>query len=141
MKNNRVVIISMLSGAITGVVILGLVGRFAMVTVSLLVGSNTNLSLSGIYEAVMIGSVIGVLGGLLYIPIGKIKSFSKFVQGITIGLILFTLSLTLSTLFSRIKIDISAAQLLTLITILGVYIVYGVGVITLMNWFRPKSVG
>ena len=45
MKSNRVVIISMISGAIAGVVILGLVGRFAMVIVSLVVGSNTNLSL------------------------------------------------------------------------------------------------
>ncbi len=139
MKSKRVVIMSMLSGAIAGVVILGLVGRFAMVIVALLVGSNASLSLSGIYEAVIVGTVIGVLGGLLHIPIGKIKGFSKLVQGITIGLILFTLSIMLSTLFSKIKIDISGAQLLTFTTIFGVYIVYGVSVITIMNWFRPKG--
>jgi hypothetical protein len=129
----------MLSGAVAGVVILGLVGKIAMVIVSLLMGSNTNLSLSGIYEAIIIGTVFGIIGGLIQIPVGRIKEFSMFVQGIVIGLILFALSILLSTLFTRMKFDFSVAQLLTFAAIFGIYVFYGVSVITIVNWFRSRG--
>ena len=88
MKNNHMILLSMLSGAIAGVIILGLVGKFAMAIVSSLLGSNMNLSLPGILEALMIGTVFGVIGGLLHPRIAKIEHFNRVVQGIVLGTIL-----------------------------------------------------
>jgi hypothetical protein len=130
------ILLSMLSGAIAGVIILGLVGRFAIAIVSSLIGSNMNLSLSGIFEALMIGTVTG---GLLHLLIGRIEYFSRNVQGIVIGSILFALSLVISILFTKMNIDFTGPQFFSLITIFGVYVAYGVSVVTLVNWIKLRG--
>ncbi len=98
-----------------------------------------NLSLSGIFEALMIGTVFGVIGGLLHLLIGRIEYFSRNVQGIVIGSILFALSLLISILFTKMKIDFTGPQFFSLVTIFGVHVAYGISVVTLVNWIMLRS--
>ncbi len=126
----------MLSGAIAGVFILGLVGKFAMALISILIDSSMNLSFLGISEALMIGTGLGVIGGLLHLCISRVEYFSKGVQGVVLGAILFALSIIISILFTKMKTNFTGTQFLTLTTIFGVYIMYGITVVTLMNWIR-----
>jgi len=65
MNRLRIIISSILSGAIAGAIILGLMGRFALSIVSLSMGKSTNLSLSGMSEALIAGAIIGVVGQFL----------------------------------------------------------------------------
>jgi len=139
LKSNHMILMSLLSGAIAGVTVLGLVGRFAMAIVSSLIGSDMNLSLQGLFEALMNGTVFGTIGGLLHLGIGRIEHFNRIVQGIVLGTILFALSIVISILFIKMKIHFTGPQFFTLITVYGVYVAYGISVATLMNWIKLRN--
>lgn len=127
---------SILSGAIAGAVVLGLIGRVAAEIISSLMGKSSNLSSPGIIEALFVGTALGIAGGLLHIQTRKIKLFNRLIQSIILGIILFSLSILVSVLFMNLKINFSPPQILTLVTVFCVFIIYGIGLDLLFNQLK-----
>lgn len=138
MKNDKIVLVSVLSGAITGFIVLGFIGRFSMAIVSALIGNDTNLSLSGILQALIIGTIVGIVGGFIYLLVGRIKNFNKVAQGIVLGMVLFVLSVVISALFTQMKIDFTGPQYFMFVAAFCVYIAYGISEAILTNWIKLK---
>jgi len=134
-----VILLSMSLGAIAGSLILGLAGKIIMAILSLLVGSSTNLSLPGIFEAMIFGAVMGTVGGLLATGIKKIENLKRLNQSLVIGITLYAISILLSSLLSKIKINFFGLQFLTLIVVFGMYILYGFCITNLINRIIKKS--
>lgn len=139
MNRNHLTLISILSGAAAGVIVIGLIGRLAMAIVSLLTGSSANLSLSGVAEALVLGAVFGVVGGLLNVRLSRNESSGKVAQGVALGAILFALSIGISMTSTKMRIDFAGKQFFTLATAFGIYVVYGICVVTFVEKIKLKS--
>ena len=142
MKKSSVIIISMLSGAITGAFVLGLIGKFVMALISIFVGSNMNLSLSGILESLIIGTGVGAFGGLINVRISNSETLSMTGQGLVLGTILYALSVLMTIVLTKMKIDLTGQQFFTLVAVFGIYIVYGLSAAALLNRLKlqyPKK--
>jgi len=129
----HVIFISISLGAIVGALILGLIGKFVLAFISLFVGSVMNLSLSGILEAIVLGTIMGAVGGLLAIGIRKIKILKTTGQGLVIGTTLYMLSLLFTILLTKMEVNFTGLQFLTLVVVLGLYILYGVSFSVLIS--------
>ena len=139
MNRLRIIISSILSGAIAGAIILGLMGRFALSIVSLSMGKSTNLSLSGMSEALIAGAIIGVVGGLFHTQTSKMKYFSNSIRNIILGTTLFAISVFVSVLFMNLRVDFSVDQIFTFITIICMYIVYGFSLDIMINRMKQTN--
>ena len=63
---------ALVAGAVTGALILGIAGRGATAVVSLLSGSPLNLSLRGVSEVVIVGTLVGAIGGVLLLVLKSV---------------------------------------------------------------------
>ncbi len=66
--------LALIAGAVTGALVLGIAGRGATSGLTLVTGNALNLSLRGMLEVVIVGTLVGAIGG----KIGKYeyKDFS-----------------------------------------------------------------
>jgi len=128
------ILLSSISGIITGAFILGIIGRFVTTIVSVSMGKNLNLSFSGIIEALAIGSVAGLCGGILNCGIRRIDQLNRFVQSILLSLVMFAVSVLVSVQFIKMEIDFSCNQFFILFIIYCVYVGYGFSVNMVTDW-------
>lgn len=87
-------------GALVGALILGIAGRLATALVAVATGYPANLSLAGIFQVAISGAIFGAVGGLFLLLSGRILPDRPALAGLSVGIVLFLLSLAL-TYFSR----------------------------------------
>jgi hypothetical protein len=117
--------LALLVGAVSGVIVLGIIGRAAMAVVAFAMGVPTNLSLRGVFEVVVFGGLVGAVGGLLLLLARKILPAHQMTQSALVALVLLGGSITLALYRGRISLDIHTALPLTLSVAAIVFVVYG----------------
>ncbi len=123
---HRDLLLALVSGAIAGTVILGIVGRAVTVTIAVATDNPLNLSLKGAMEVVIIGTLIGAIGGILLFVLRRNLSNVLYLRGIVVGALLFTCSVLVLLTWGTFRFSYSGLQLLTLISVLIVYMAYGI---------------
>jgi hypothetical protein len=124
MKDQTGSIKIVLIGTLVGAIVLGLAGRFVMAGLAILFSVNTNLTLSGILFATLLGAVIGFAGGWIKLFFHKRGKSQILQNGVFIGIVLFFMSLVFSmvqTLFTGIK----GMGLATMTAVLFLFLIYG----------------
>ena len=122
----REITIALISGAAAGAVVLGIVGRMATAGVAYITGNTTNLSLSGVLEILIVGTLAGTLGGLLLLIVKRRCGAGRFGRGAITGISLFASSLLLSWAKEKIELSTNSTQLFSLIVVVIIFIAYGV---------------
>jgi len=135
MKNERGIFSALLSGVISGVLVLGIIGRLAIASVAIGRGSSMNLSLRGVLEVIILGVIMGAIGGILLFIIKKMLWVNGLVSGIMIGLILFVFSVVFALLSGRIVLGMSLDQWVTMLIALTMFAIYGIFAAGLLNKF------
>jgi hypothetical protein len=117
----KIVFMSTLSGAI----ILGAFSRLVMAALALSVNKPINLSLRGFAEVIVIGTSLGVIGGLFLIGIRKHIQPGIY-RGVILGITLYAGSILFGMLGGRLTLSENTDVLITLVLTGGVYILYGI---------------
>ena len=131
----RKVLLALVSGAVTGVLVLGIAGRVSMAAVALVTGYSLNLSLRGLLEVAVTGTVVGAVGGILLLVPRRMRRTVDLARGMLVGATLFVCSLLVSWVSGRIDFGVHAS-LLTLSMVASVFVVYGVGADALLTRFE-----
>jgi len=134
MKNNGL-FLALVSGAISGALILGIAGRTAIALLSFITGNSLNLSLSGILQTIFLGIIIGSIGGMLLFIIKNLFRINRLNAAILSGLILFIGSIIFAMVIGTFVFEISFIQLGTLIIVVMMFLLYGVFAAGLLNRF------
>jgi len=134
MKNNELWF-TLLSGAVSGALILGITGRMVIAIFSLITGNALNLSLRGILQSIFLGSIIGSIGGILLFIVINLFRINGFNSAILTGFILFIVSLFLAVVNGKFVLDISYTQFFTLIIVVMMFLLYGVFAVVLLHRF------
>ncbi len=140
MRDYRELIAALLAGAVAGALVLGIVGCAVMAGVSLVTENALNLSLKGALEVFIVGTLGGVLGGILLFTVRKVHRDCKMACGITVGAILFVLSFLFAWVSGNITLGLSSVQLLTLSEVAIMFLIYGICAVALLKRFE-HSVG
>lgn len=117
----KIVCMSALSGAI----VLGIFSRMIMAAIALLANKSTNLSLWSFTEVTIVGSVLGVVGGLFLLGIRK-QMQPGIYRGVTLGIILCAVSILFGMIGGRLTLSENTDVLKTLVLAGGVYVLYGI---------------
>jgi hypothetical protein len=125
-KKHNQIPLALLVGAISGAFVLGIAGRFVMAGVALFTNNNPNLSNSGFWEVILLGTYIGIVGGVLLLLIKKIFPRWGLLNGIVIGVILFICSWFISNVASKTELTTYTSRWLTFIAVAFVYIIFGI---------------
>lgn len=136
MKHYHEVLLALLAGAVSGTLILGIVGRAATAGVSLVTGNSLNLSLRGVLEVMIVGAVVGAIGGLLLLTLRSVCRGNKLALGIIVGLLLFVCSTLLVLVSGMLAFDKSFVQFFTLGVVAAVFVIYGVWAAALLTQFN-----
>ena len=137
MKYYREALLPLLAGAISGALVLGIAGRAAMAGVALINGNSLNLSLRGVLEVVIVGTLVGAVGGGLLLTLRGVCRSYGLASGVIVGIILFVGSTFLVVVVSgRITFDMSFIQFLTLSVVFTIFMIYGVCASALLRRFR-----
>ncbi len=80
-------------GGLTGIVILGALGRFVMAGLAVALGYPANLSVAGIIMVSLLGGVLGAIGGLIAQMLTRIGFIRG--RGVFAGMVLFVMSMVL----------------------------------------------
>ncbi|MCB2212707.1 hypothetical protein KQI52_11390 [bacterium] len=80
-------------GGLTGIVILGALGRFVMAGLSVTLGYPANLSVAGIILVSLLGGVLGAIGGLIAQMLTRMGLIRG--RGVFAGMVLFVMSIVL----------------------------------------------
>jgi hypothetical protein len=121
-------------GAALGALILGVVGRAAMAGVALVTGSELNLSLKGLLEVVIAGTILGAVGGLLFVPVRRLARTNRLARSVILGSVLFACSLAVS--LSTDGMALGPELPITLVVVAAVFLGYGLvleGLLTRME--------
>ncbi|MBN1543290.1 hypothetical protein JW992_14205 [candidate division KSB1 bacterium] len=114
------------AGALSGALILGIAGRAATASLAHLYSFPLNLSLKGVIEAVILGTVVGGLGGLLLNVLQRVWSRHPIWGGMTVGVILFGCTTLFFLILGRFVFDLSLLQSSTLAVAFFLFLVYGI---------------
>jgi hypothetical protein len=79
----------------SGLLFLGIGGRIAMRGLALAIGRPTNFGLGATAGIVLIGSVLGLVGGVLFMLIGRQLPSSGAIKGVLFGTLFFALLIPL----------------------------------------------
>jgi len=136
---NKSLFLALVSGAISGALILGIAGRTVIALLSLYTGSSINLSLGGILQNIFLGIIIGSIGGILLFIVKNLFQINRFNSAILTGLILFVGSLIFAVVSDKFVFDGSIIQLFALIVVVMMFLLYGVFAAALLkrvtgNW-------
>ena len=128
------VFVVMLLGAALGTLILGLLGRAVMAIVSIGAGNDPNLSLYGIILALLLGTFLGAIGGVVLLLIKNVLHFSGTACGALVGILLFILTLVLTLLRGGLSFGGTFVIFVTLAAALLLFAAYG----TLLGRFADR---
>jgi len=126
----------MLIGAVSGILILGVVGRAATAGIALVTGNSINLSLRGALEVVAIGAFIGAIGGILLLVFRNLCRGNGIACGIIAGLVLFICSTIFLSVDGKFAFNMSVMQVFTLSVVAAVFMIYGVFTSKLIKRFN-----
>ena len=107
MKNFPDLLLALLSGAISGALVLGITSRIVIAILSIVLGNSLYLSLRGIIEVVFLGALIGAVGGCLLFLLRNIFRDYKIVWGIVTGLLLFFCAMLITIASGRFFFSMS----------------------------------
>jgi hypothetical protein len=114
-------------GALSGAVILGLLGRLAMAGLALAMGRASNLSLRSVLEVVVIATVVGAVGGVIRQLLAFWLHRPGMIRGVFVGISLFVLSGMLSWWAGGFdELGTLTLSLPTLVMVAVVYVVFGI---------------
>jgi len=116
---------SMLIAAISGLIILGILGRAVTVLIALFTNRSSNLSLSGMFEVMLLSAVIGSIGGILIYMFQKVFRANCWSCGIMNGLLLFLISSLYLFLSGNLSFHSSILQFFTFSAVALIFIIYG----------------
>ncbi len=136
MRYYREVLLALLAGAISGALVLGIAGRVTMAGVALINGNSLNLSLKGVLEVVIVGTLVGTVGGGILFAFRSVYRSYGFASGIIVGVILFVSSTFLVVVSGSINFDMSFIQFLTLSFVFTMFMIYGVCASALLQRFK-----
>lgn len=137
----RGILLAVVAGAVSGVMILGLVGRLAMALIALAVGVEMNLSGRGMVEVMTLGLLIGVAGGVALFAMRRMSHAPRFAHGVTLGILLFLGSVVFESLGGGVTATTWSTYPLTIVVVGVVFIAYGVEMEKLLVWFERRSAG
>ncbi|MBT4088215.1 MAG: hypothetical protein HN580_21270 [Deltaproteobacteria bacterium] len=136
MKNNHQVALSLVTGAIVGAVVLGIVGKIVMVFVAYRIGSEPNISLKGILEVLLFGGLVGTVGGILVLPLRKIVHGGTILRGFALGVILFGATLFTVIHADRFEFNNSGLQWFIFSIVVFMYTIFGAILETILTRFE-----
>jgi len=139
MRYYREVPLALFIGAVTGALVLGIIGRAATAGVGLITGNALNLSLKGGLEAVIVGTLVGAVGGFLLLLLRSVQGGSELARGITVGAILFVCSYLVAWISGKITFSLSSIKLFTIGVVAIMFIVYGVFADALLTRFESRG--
>ena len=128
--------LTLILGATLGAIVLGIVGRVAMVGVALITENDVNLSLKGVLVVILLGTLLGAVGGLVLLPLRKMLLGGNAFRGILLGFILFGFSLAAAPVSIGMAFDPRSAGGLTLAIVAIVYVIYGITLDAIVSWFH-----
>lgn len=137
----RGILLAVVAGAVSGIMILGLVGRLATALIALAVGVEMNLSGRGIFEVMTLGMVVGVVGGVVLFAMRRVARSPRVAHGVTLGIVLFVGSLVFESLGGGVTATTWSTYPLTIVVVGVVFIAYGVEMEKLLAWFERRSAG
>ncbi|MBD3386376.1 hypothetical protein GF407_15810 [candidate division KSB1 bacterium] len=117
---------AMLIGTVSGIFILGVVGRAASAGIALFTGNSINPSLRGALEVVVIGACIGAIGGILLFVFRNVCRGNGLACGIIAGLALFIFSTLFVLVNGKFAFNMSFMQVFTLSVVAAVFMIYGI---------------
>lgn len=126
MKYFHEVLLAMLMGAVSGILILGVVGRAATAGIALVTGNYINLSLRGALEVLVIAAFIGAIGGIMLLVFKYVCRGNGLANGILAGLALFICSILFVSVAGKFAFNMSFMQVFTLGIVAAVFMIYGV---------------
>ena len=117
---------ALIAGAVTGALVLGIAGRGATAGIALVTGNALNLSLRGVLEVLIVGTLVGAIGGVLLLVLKSVCGAARLARGAIVGVVLFSCSALVSWVNGKIAFSVAPTQLFTLIVMVIMFIVYGV---------------
>ncbi|MGC9513401.1 MAG: hypothetical protein ACP5D8_07185 [Fidelibacterota bacterium] len=126
MKHFHEVLLAMLIGAVSGILILGVVGRAAAVGIALVTGNSINISLRGTLEIAVIAAFIGAIGGIMLLVFRYVCRCNGLICGILAGLALFISSTLFVSVDGKFAFSMSFMQVFTLSVVAVIFMIYGV---------------
>ena len=136
MKYYREILLALLAGAVSGALVLGIVGRAATAGVALVIGNSLNLSLKGILEVVIVGMFVGAVGGVLLLMLKNVFRGNGLALGIIVGLIMFVCSTIFVIISGRVTFDMSFIQFFVFGVLTFIFVIYGILSSALFTWFN-----
>ena len=126
MKYYREILLALLAGAVSGALVLGIVGRAATAGVALVIGDSLNLSLKGVLEVVIIGMFVGAVGGILLLMLKNVFRGDGLTLGVIVGLIMFVCSTIFVIISGRVTFDMSFIQFFVFGVSIFIFVIYGI---------------
>lgn len=126
MKKQSEMVLSIVAGAISGALLLGLVGRFVSAGVALITGSLLNLSWKGLWGVMVVGLVVGAVGGALYFLFLAFLKGSKLIMGVVSGFIMYAGFTAFAIISGKMILEVPLrSQLFLLVLVLVIFLLYG----------------
>ena len=126
MKYYREILLALLAGAVSGALVLGIVGRAATAGVAFVIGDSLNLSLKGVLEVVIIGMFVGAVGGILLLMLKNVFRGDGLTLGVIVGLIMFVCSTIFVIISGRVTFDMSFIQFFVFGVSIFIFVIYGI---------------
>jgi len=142
MKYYREILLALLAGAVSGALVLGIVGRAATAGVAFVIGDSLNLSLKGVLEVVIIGMFVGAVGGVLLLMLKNVFRGDGLTLGVIVGLIMFVCSTIFVIISGRVTFDMSFIQFFVFGVSIFIFVIYGIlssALLTRFNRYWRKS--
>jgi len=134
MKSHNSPLLSVIAGAISGILFLGILGRLFTMIFEFTARNNSNISISGIFEVIIIGLIVGAIGGFLYYIFSNSKQRSKTVNGLMTGFIMFLSTTIFMFLTGRASLGIAPVYLMLAAAVI-VFALYGLFLPKFLSWF------
>lgn len=115
----------MLAGAISGIVVLGVLFRLITIAIAILSNDGINISFRNILEVLVVGCVIGVIGGILLVLLMKIFKSGGWKLIILGSASLYILTLVMSLALNPSWLDLTGSQPALLLTAAIIFLLYG----------------
>jgi len=137
MQTRKLLPAALLAGALAGALVLGLVGRAATAGLAYAIGQDTNLSLRGLIEVLMVGLLVGGVGGLLLLPVRRLFPASRTTRNLALGILLFAGSSLAVFLRGRPGFAVGGLTLVTAAVVAAVYVLYAFTADALLGRLQP----
>ncbi|MGC9362647.1 MAG: hypothetical protein ACP5F3_06950 [Candidatus Syntrophosphaera sp.] len=131
----------MLAGAISGIVVLGVLFRLITIAIAILSNDGINISFRNIVEVLIAGSLIGIIGGILLALLMKIFKSGGWPLIILDSALLFILTLVMSLALNPSWLDLTGSQPALLLTTAIIFLLYGIFMMKLYRQLNKRENG